>query len=108
MNDEQCPARSVGLTHIFDDGIRCKECGAIRAAPVFSQWYAEMIDSIRRSMRAPESPTKLIASGEKAPDPREPGDPDFAALTETQWHKLEVERRYWEHHGLDREDPCGR
>jgi hypothetical protein len=93
-DDEQCPSRGVGLKHVTDDGMTCDHCGKLRIGPAMTllEWL--------RSLRG-NAPAVMVVSGETAPSERKSGDPDFALLSEHQWHALIVERRYHESHRCD-------
>ena len=89
-DSEQCPSRGVGLQHITTDGWKCDHCGASRIGPAPS--VLDWLKALRGN-----APTVVVLSGEG----RKPDDPDFAALTEREWHALIVERRHHERHQCD-------
>jgi hypothetical protein len=60
----------------------------------------ERLAQAAQTMRQPVVPNIVKLTGE-AEDPDDAKIADFAALTEEQWHRLQVERRYRENHHED-------
>jgi hypothetical protein len=95
-DEEQCPKRTAGLTHVTLDGYECVECGALRPPGL------TLMDWIRAMRGQPITPRVVKVSGE--PETKAEPEPklgDFAALTEREWHAVLIERSHHESHDCD-------
>lgn len=91
-DQEQCPERGPGLVHKIEQGLTCAHCGKEKTEGfTLADWF--------RAFRV-NGPRVVKVSGEpEEPEPTEDRlHGDFSVLTEYQWHRLEVERWYREHH----------